>query len=228
MQLQVLVGRAEPPTGVSPDLPVVVRDGSAARQRFEAAFDTIRQVFPAVALLHQDRAGGRGRHAHAFLPRRRPPAPADARSSPDRRARPPLGRAALREPWTRSRWSMRFSSFWNMPARTPIPGSSSRCASRSTSGPRRFAASSWRLSLAIWTRSSRWRTVLFAVRSPRPRRASSASFIAGCAARRSPMTRRSGWCWPVCWYRRRFFTGSKSRRRDQRRRRSPTGSWRAA
>ena len=46
VQLQVVAGRAEPPAGVSPDLPVVVRDGSAARQRFEAAFDAIRQVFP--------------------------------------------------------------------------------------------------------------------------------------------------------------------------------------
>ena len=46
VQLQLLAGRAEPPQGMSPDLPVVVRDGSAARHRFEAAFDTIRQVFP--------------------------------------------------------------------------------------------------------------------------------------------------------------------------------------
>ena len=61
-----------------------------------------------------------------------------------------------------------------------------------------------------------------------PRRPSSASFIAGCAARRFLMTRRSGWCWPGCWCRRRFFTGSKSRRRGQKPRRSLTGSWRAA
>jgi Protein of unknown function (DUF1592)/Protein of unknown function (DUF1588)/Protein of unknown function (DUF1587)/Protein of unknown function (DUF1585)/Protein of unknown function (DUF1595)/Planctomycete cytochrome C len=45
-QLQVVIGRAEPPKGVSPDLPIIVRDNSAARQRFEAAFNTIRQVFP--------------------------------------------------------------------------------------------------------------------------------------------------------------------------------------
>ena len=32
--------------GAFAELPVIVRDGSAARQRFEAAFDTIRQVFP--------------------------------------------------------------------------------------------------------------------------------------------------------------------------------------
>ncbi len=39
VQLQMLAGRPEPPRRVSPSLPVVVRDGSAARHRFEAAFD---------------------------------------------------------------------------------------------------------------------------------------------------------------------------------------------
>jgi hypothetical protein len=46
VQLQVLAGRSEPLKGASPDLPIVVRDGSAARDRFAASFDTMRQVFP--------------------------------------------------------------------------------------------------------------------------------------------------------------------------------------
>lgn len=45
-QLQVVVGQADAPKGLSPDLPIIARDNSAARQRFEAAFATIRQVFP--------------------------------------------------------------------------------------------------------------------------------------------------------------------------------------
>ena len=60
---------------------------------------------------------------------------------------------------------MRFSSSWNTPARTPIPGFLSRCASRSTIGPRRFAGSSWRRSLVTSTRSSPWRIVRFGDRS---------------------------------------------------------------
>ena len=46
VQLQLLTGRSEPLREVSPDLPVVVRDGSAARRRYETAFDVIRNVFP--------------------------------------------------------------------------------------------------------------------------------------------------------------------------------------
>ena len=46
VQLQLLTSRSEPLREVSPDLPVVVRDGSAARRRFETAFDIIRNVFP--------------------------------------------------------------------------------------------------------------------------------------------------------------------------------------
>ncbi len=38
--------------------PVLVNDGSAARQRFETAFDDFRGLFPGRALLHEDRAGG--------------------------------------------------------------------------------------------------------------------------------------------------------------------------
>ena len=60
-----------------------------------------------------------------------------------------------------------------------------------------------------------------------PRRASFASSIASCATRRSRMTRRSACCWRGCWCRRRFCTGSKSRRRARKRRRLTTGSWRA-
>ena len=36
MQLQLLAGRSESAKGVSPDLPIVVRDGSAARRRFRS------------------------------------------------------------------------------------------------------------------------------------------------------------------------------------------------
>jgi Protein of unknown function (DUF1592)/Protein of unknown function (DUF1588)/Protein of unknown function (DUF1585)/Protein of unknown function (DUF1587)/Protein of unknown function (DUF1595)/Planctomycete cytochrome C len=46
VQLQV---RTSPPAssrGASPDLPILVREGSASRRRVEAAFETIRQVFP--------------------------------------------------------------------------------------------------------------------------------------------------------------------------------------
>ena len=46
---------------------------------------TSASVFPPCPLLHQDRAGRRGHHAHAFLSRGRPAPPADARSRP----RPP-------------------------------------------------------------------------------------------------------------------------------------------
>ncbi len=46
VQLQVKLGRAEPPSGVSPDLPVVVADGSVTRLKFEAAFTAMRQLFP--------------------------------------------------------------------------------------------------------------------------------------------------------------------------------------
>jgi Protein of unknown function (DUF1592)/Protein of unknown function (DUF1588)/Protein of unknown function (DUF1587)/Protein of unknown function (DUF1585)/Protein of unknown function (DUF1595)/Planctomycete cytochrome C len=46
VQLQLLAGRPQSRERVMPELPVVVRDGSAARRRFESAFDLIRQVFP--------------------------------------------------------------------------------------------------------------------------------------------------------------------------------------
>jgi hypothetical protein len=46
VQLQVLASPAQPPRGASPELPVMVAANSAARRRFEAAFNTIRQVFP--------------------------------------------------------------------------------------------------------------------------------------------------------------------------------------
>ncbi len=46
VQLQLLASPPGSSQGVSPELPVVVRDGSAARRRFESAFETIRQVFP--------------------------------------------------------------------------------------------------------------------------------------------------------------------------------------
>jgi hypothetical protein len=46
VQLQVLAGRPGAPLGLSAGLPVVVSDGSAARRRFEASFDAMRQVFP--------------------------------------------------------------------------------------------------------------------------------------------------------------------------------------
>jgi hypothetical protein len=46
VQLKLQSNSSKPPRDVSPDLPVVVRDGSAARRRFDASFDTIRQVFP--------------------------------------------------------------------------------------------------------------------------------------------------------------------------------------
>jgi hypothetical protein len=46
VQLQLLSGRSEVPTRVSPSQPIVVLDGSAARQRFEAAFDEVRELFP--------------------------------------------------------------------------------------------------------------------------------------------------------------------------------------
>ena len=46
VQMQLLTSRSEPLREVSPDLPVIVRDGSAARRRFETAFDVIRNVFP--------------------------------------------------------------------------------------------------------------------------------------------------------------------------------------
>ena len=46
VQLQLLSTRSEPAREVSPDLPIVVRDGSAVRRRFETAFDIMRDVFP--------------------------------------------------------------------------------------------------------------------------------------------------------------------------------------
>ena len=46
VQLQVLASPPGKSPGVSAEIPVVVREGSAARGRFESAFETIRQVFP--------------------------------------------------------------------------------------------------------------------------------------------------------------------------------------
>ena len=46
VQLQLKGGSARPPRGVLADLPIVVRDGSAARRRFEAAFDQVRASSP--------------------------------------------------------------------------------------------------------------------------------------------------------------------------------------
>lgn len=49
VQLQVSTSRPESPlVELSPDLPVIVSDGSMARQRFEAAFDEFRALFPGV------------------------------------------------------------------------------------------------------------------------------------------------------------------------------------
>ena len=81
-----------------PGVPIVARDGSRARARFEAALAEFRRVFPAGALLPPDRAGGRGRHDDPVLPRRRAVRPADARRRRQGPARPALGRAALRQP----------------------------------------------------------------------------------------------------------------------------------
>jgi hypothetical protein len=46
VQLQLLAERPQPSQSLMPGLPVVVRDGRAARQRFESAFETMREVFP--------------------------------------------------------------------------------------------------------------------------------------------------------------------------------------
>jgi hypothetical protein len=46
VQLQLLAQVPGPSQRAMPELPVVVRDGSAAKRRFERALDTIRQVFP--------------------------------------------------------------------------------------------------------------------------------------------------------------------------------------
>ena len=47
VQLQLLSGESEVPRRVSPSQPIVILDGSAARQRFLAAFDAVRELFPA-------------------------------------------------------------------------------------------------------------------------------------------------------------------------------------
>jgi hypothetical protein len=46
VQLQLLASPPGDTQAVSPDLPVVAAGGSNARRRFEAAFETIRQIFP--------------------------------------------------------------------------------------------------------------------------------------------------------------------------------------
>ncbi len=46
VQLQVRTSGAGSFQGVSPELPILVRDGSSARRRVESAFETMRQVFP--------------------------------------------------------------------------------------------------------------------------------------------------------------------------------------
>ncbi len=46
VQLQLLASPPAAHQGVSPDLPVLVREGSASRRRFESALDLMRQVFP--------------------------------------------------------------------------------------------------------------------------------------------------------------------------------------
>jgi hypothetical protein len=46
VQLRLLAAAPGPSQGVSAEVPVMVREGSAARRRFELAFETIRQVFP--------------------------------------------------------------------------------------------------------------------------------------------------------------------------------------
>ena len=218
---------AEPPRGSSPDLPVVVRDGSAARQRFEAAFDTIRQVFPPSLCYTKIVPVDEVITLTLFY------------REDDHLRRLMLDQAQAAELdrlWAELRFVSQdaltlVDAFQQLleyasqdadprvfePMRKPIND-------RAAAFRRELVAAEPRPS---GRGRSRWRTVRFAARSPPPRRASSASFIASCAARRSPMTRRSGWCWPACWSRRRFCTGSRSRRRARKRRRSPTGSWRA-
>ncbi len=46
VQLQMRNGSARPLPRLSPDLPVIVCDGTTARRKFEPAFETIRQIFP--------------------------------------------------------------------------------------------------------------------------------------------------------------------------------------
>jgi hypothetical protein len=46
VQLQLLASRADLSSAVLPDVPIIVGDGSAARNRFEVAFDEVRKLFP--------------------------------------------------------------------------------------------------------------------------------------------------------------------------------------
>ena len=108
----------------------------ARRKRGTPAYrGRLRRIPPALpggAVLHEDRAGRRSRHAHAVPSRRRAPRAADARRRADGEARPAVGRAALRQPGRARRWSTPSSSSRSTPRRTPTPRCSSRCASRSS------------------------------------------------------------------------------------------------
>ncbi len=46
VQLQLRASPTGPSQGVSPELPILVRDGSAASRRVQSAFETMRRVFP--------------------------------------------------------------------------------------------------------------------------------------------------------------------------------------
>jgi len=45
-QLRLLAGRPGPMEGTAADVPILVREGSEARKRFEASFDVLRSTFP--------------------------------------------------------------------------------------------------------------------------------------------------------------------------------------
>ena len=213
--------------GDSPELPIVVRDGSAARRRFESAFDTIRQVFPPALCYTKIVPVDEVVTLDPFLSRRRPPAAADARPGPGRRARPPLDRASLREPGCAH-------------ARRCVSAAPGICdAGCRPQGLRADAQADQRPRGRVSPRARGGR----AAPSRRSDRAGGAGlspaalrYRGGRASRalshaaranRSRTTRRSACCSRGCWSRRRSCTGSKNPPRARKPPRSTTGSWQA-
>ena len=83
VQLQLLASKPGPSSqGALAEVPVLVRDRSASRRRFESAFELIRQVFPPALCYTKIVPVDEVITLTPLLPRGWPPAAADARRSP--------------------------------------------------------------------------------------------------------------------------------------------------
>ena len=130
-----------------------------------------------------------------------------------RAARSAVGRAAFRQPRCARDRSMPSRSSWNSPRRTPTRRCSSRCASRSTTGRRRFG-SCWSTASRNSSRrcSTSRRGLSPAADRPRRRRVCDALYDKLAPGRTSARRGVPADARPRARRRRRFCIGSKSRR----------------